>query len=88
MTIATDFYDRIFNQVNTIVEAAINHGGDVGGPYYSSPKKLEESMVSLVNELNCFDYMVAYLDEYKHIPKIISKEEYFKITHPNGEFDF
>ena len=47
MTIATDFYDRVFNQVNTIVEAAINHGGDVGGPYYSSPRKLEESMVSL-----------------------------------------
>lgn len=89
MIIAMDFYNQIFNQVNTIVEAAINHGGDAGGPYYSSPKELENSMVSLVRELNCFnDYMVTYLDEYKHIPKIINREEYYKITHPNGEFDF
>lgn len=89
MTIATNFYDQIFNQVNSIVDAAIEHGGDAGGPYYSSSKKLEESMVSLVKELNCFnDYMVTYLDEYKHIPKIINREEYFQITHSNGEFDF
>ena len=89
MNTATNFYNEIFNQVNIIVEAAIEHGGDAGGPYYSSPRKLEESMVSLVRELNCFkDYMVTYLDEYKHIPKIINREEYFQITHPNGEFDF
>ena len=77
MNSAINFYNEIFNHVNNIVENAIEHGGDSGGPYYSSSKKLETSMVSFIKDLNCFnDYMVTYLDEYKHIPKIISREEY------------
>lgn len=85
MNIATNFYNEIFNHINNIVEAAI----ETEGPCYSPPKNLEKQMVELLRDLNCFkDYMVTYLDEDKHIPKIISREEYYKITHPNGEFDF
>ena len=40
-------------KVNAVIEDAIMHGGDWGGPYYSEPERLKESVSALAEEIGC-----------------------------------
>ena len=59
--------------LNRILEAAVEHGGDPGGPYFCNEEDLEKCIMR---------YLIARRldDEYiimdsKHYPKIVKKED-------------
>lgn len=51
--------------LNNVIEEAIMHGGDSGGPYYSNNKNLMESVRNILTFLEIDDiYKISDLDKY------------------------
>lgn len=59
--------------LNNVIDYAVEHGGDLGGPYYSSPDELAEAMDNLVSSLGD-DYYWKWDDpKSQYIPSIYRK---------------
>ena len=43
---------EIINKLNIIIQNAIDHGGDYGGPYFSCPDDLYKSIISLLEYID------------------------------------
>ena len=86
MNSTINFYNEIFYLINSIIEAAVKF--DRKAPDHSNYITLYDSITKLIIDLNCYhDYIIVSSKESK-IPKIINREEYYEITHSNGEIDF
>ena len=54
--------DELIKSLNCLIESAIRHGGDYGGPYFDSPDDLEASTLQL---LICLDLEDDYDVKWK-----------------------
>lgn len=45
--------ETLIAKINAVIDAAIMHGGDRGGPYYCEPERLKESVAALAEEIGC-----------------------------------
>ena len=43
--------DEIINRINSLLDNAVAHGGDAGGPYYSNSKALMQALYNLLKAL-------------------------------------
>ena len=67
--------------INSIIEEAIEHGGDRGGAYFSNQEALEHSIILFLNWVGLNKYVTLYKDS---IPKLIIKEKiYYEIGENN-----
>ena len=58
--------------LNEVLNAAIEHGGDAGGPYFCNKEELQESIMRYLTVRGLNDeYIVINTD---HWPKIVKKE--------------
>ena len=44
--------EEIIYKLNKVIENAIDHGGDDGGPYFSCPDDLYNSIISLLEDID------------------------------------
>ena len=44
--------DEIINKINNLLDKAVAHGGDAGGPYYSNSKALMQALYNLLKALD------------------------------------
>ena len=59
--------------LNNVIDYAVEHGGDLGGPYYSCPDELAEAMDNLVLSLGD-DYYWKWDDpKCQYIPSVYRK---------------
>lgn len=58
--------------LNNVIENAVHHGGDVGGPYYSDKESLTKAMKRLLKWLDIYDGKVL-IDEDGYVPKFYVK---------------
>lgn len=57
--------EEFIDMLNELIEEAIVHGGDTGGPYFSNPEGLEEIMKKILEALGLSDvYEIDLDDEY------------------------
>ena len=61
---------------NDIIEQAIIHGGDAGGPYFVNEEKLLQSIIIFLNWTGLYKYLTIYKDD---IPKLIIKKYLLEI---------
>lgn len=59
------------NIVNDVIEQAITHGGDTGGPYYINQEELESSINYFIEWLGIEDRVILYKND---CPKLLLKE--------------
>lgn len=65
--------DKQLELLNNVIDYAVEHGGDLGGTYYSSPDELAEAMDNLVSSLGD-DYYWKWDDPKSHyIPSVYRK---------------
>lgn len=65
--------DKQIELLNSVIEAAIAHGGDLGGAYYCYPDELAETMDALIASLGD-DYYWKWDDpKYKDVPSVYRK---------------
>ena len=65
--------DKQIELLNYVIEAAIAHGGALGGAYYCYPDELAETMDALVTSLGD-DYYWKWDDpKYKDVPSVYRK---------------
>lgn len=53
------YVDTFIEIINDIIETAIDHGGDSGGPYFSDTEKLEKEMRLLIKWAHLDEYLVC-----------------------------
>ena len=74
---------KIFcEHINSIIEEAIEHGGDCGGAYFSNQEALEHSIILFLNWVGLNKYVTLYKD---NIPKLIIKEKIYCEIGENNE---
>ena len=67
---------EFIKQLNTVIETAIEHGGDAGGAYYCIPDVMLEEIKKLVKLLNDNRLVLVWNDkQYKRYPIIKFKDE-------------
>jgi hypothetical protein len=59
--------------LNKIIEEAVSHGGDPGGPYYCYPEELKKAIKDFLIWLSIEDKVVIYDSE--NIPKLLLKSK-------------
>lgn len=65
--------DKQIKALNNVIEAAIEHGGDIGGAYCCCPDELAKAMDNLVAYLGD-DYYWKWDDpKYKDVPLVYRK---------------
>ena len=67
--------EEIIYKLNKVIENAIDHGGDDGGPYFSCPDDLYNSITSLLENIDKEHQLeVIWEDNYLGYPTIKSKQ--------------
>ena len=59
--------------LNKILEAAVEHGGDSGGPYFCNEEDLEKSIMRYLIARRLDDEYI--ITDSSHYPKIVKKED-------------